>query len=76
MRLSAIPTRQLRRILRATEREAGPDSLEVRVLRRELVRREQRRRTAKRRVFDRSAVEAVRKALHEIDKRRGTVPPV
>ena len=28
------------------------------------------------RVFDRSAVEAVRKALHEIDERRGTVPPV
>ncbi len=42
MKLTEIPTADLRRILRATERAAGPDSVEARILRRELAKREQR----------------------------------
>lgn len=41
MKLSDIPTPELLRILHATERDTGPDSVETRILRRELVRREQ-----------------------------------
>ena len=52
MKLNDIPTPKLRRILRATEQAAGPDSMEVRVLRRELVRREQQTRQARRRKGD------------------------
>jgi hypothetical protein len=48
MKLHDIPTTELRRILRATERDAGPGSVEVRVLRRELTRREQQRRQERR----------------------------
>ena len=40
MKLQDIPTSELRRVLRATERDAGPDSMEARVLRQELAKRE------------------------------------
>jgi hypothetical protein len=46
MKLRDVPTTELRRILRATERDAGPDSVEARTLRRELVKREHPRRQA------------------------------
>lgn len=49
MKLDNIPTPELRRILRATEDDAGPDSMEARVLRHELVKRGQRRRQKRRR---------------------------
>lgn len=39
MKIRDIPTFQLRQILRETERLAGSDSVEVRILRRELARR-------------------------------------
>jgi hypothetical protein len=42
MKLHEISTSDLRRILRATEKDAGADSMEAGVLRRELIRREQR----------------------------------
>lgn len=40
MRIDEIPTSELRRIATATERAVGPDSPEVRAMRRELERRE------------------------------------
>jgi len=49
MKLHEIPTPELRRILRATERDAGADSMEARILRRELVKRKSRPRQAPRR---------------------------
>jgi hypothetical protein len=48
MKLNDIPMPELRRILCATERDAGPDSMEARVLRRELVRRGQQTRQKRR----------------------------
>lgn len=39
MKVKDVPTSQLRRILRATERAVGTDSTEARIIRRELVRR-------------------------------------
>jgi hypothetical protein len=48
MKLNEVPTAELQRILRATERDAGPDSMEARILRRELVKREQQARRKRR----------------------------
>ena len=48
MKLNKITTPELRRILRATERDAGRDSIEARILRRELVKREQQARKKRR----------------------------
>ena len=48
MKLHDIPTPELRRVLRATEQDAGSDSMEARMLRRELVKREQRSRQKRR----------------------------
>lgn len=44
MNLNEISTPELRRILRATERAAGPDSTEARIFRRELAKRGQQTR--------------------------------
>ena len=49
MKLHEISTPDLRRILRATEQDAGFDSMEARVLRRELTQREQQARRVRRR---------------------------
>jgi hypothetical protein len=40
MKLTEVPTAELRRIVAATERVVGPNSAEVRVLKRELARRQ------------------------------------
>lgn len=40
MKLSEIPTFYLRRHLKATEKVGGPNSVEVKILRRELARRD------------------------------------
>jgi hypothetical protein len=48
MKPNELTTPELRRILRATEGDAGPDSMEARILRRELVKREQRSRQKRR----------------------------
>jgi len=43
MKITDISTVKLQRIIRDTERLAGPDSVEVRILRRELLRRRLRK---------------------------------
>ena len=43
MKLTDVPTPELRRILRATEKAEGPESVEARIFRRELDRRKQER---------------------------------
>ena len=49
MKLTDIPTQELRRILHATERAVGADSSEAEILRRELTKRQQRARDGRRR---------------------------
>ncbi len=39
MKIKDLSTSRLRRILRATERDVGPESVEARIMRRELTRR-------------------------------------
>jgi hypothetical protein len=48
MKLNDIPTPKLQCILRATEQDAGSDSMEARILRRELTKRQRRSRQKRR----------------------------
>ena len=69
MRLSDLPTRKLRRAIKATEKAVGPSAPEVLLLQKELARRRSHRRA------DRGRLEFLANLLRSADSERDTAPP-